>query len=133
MDGTPHGPCGIRPSKSHSDFKDLVPEMLRISRGTIPRGLVLLNAAHFVGHARGTFIDSDSKSLRTFVPNFLAAVGVIPPTAIACPLSDIPPSSFFFAFIHGHGRGLLRRRDKTTPWAVAAKYLLANKSNNLPL
>lgn len=38
--------------------------------------------------------------------------GVIPPTGISCPFSDIPPSSFFFAFIHVYTRGLLRRRDK---------------------
>jgi hypothetical protein len=31
--------------------------------------------------------------------NFGILVGVIPPTGIACPFSDIPPSSFFFAFI----------------------------------
>lgn len=48
-----------------------------------------------LGHARGTFIDSDSKTLREFVPNFPAAIGVIPPTDIVHPFSDIPQSGFF--------------------------------------
>jgi hypothetical protein len=43
------------------------------------------------GLARGTCIVSDSKSLRKFVPDFIAAVGAIPPTGIACPFSDSPP------------------------------------------
>ena len=39
----------------------------------------------------GTFIDPDSKTLRKFILNFLVAVGVIPPTGIARPSSDILP------------------------------------------
>jgi len=62
----------------------------------------LTNGKQPQGQARGTFID----------PALARKGGVIPPTGIACPFSDIPLSSFFFAFIHVPARGLLRKRDK---------------------